>query len=386
MLGSILCKRSPRSSPCPSQHTSTPAHQHTSTPAHHSNNFLISDTVFERFRNVLLARLSLSFPDSPQCKALTGRCPTLADLKIPLQGSGSTSPERGALPQARRCWRNALLPQLLAAPLVAGSLFLLPATIAEAQQRSQTSNQTSLPTWVQLLIEPNGVLAALGLGSPIGLSVAWAIRGMAKSHNSLNTIKGVLDQQSNKITENHNSLNIIKGVLDQQSNEITRSHDSLNTIKGVLDQQSNEITRSHDSLNTIKGVLDQQSNKITENHNSLNTIKGVLDQQSNEITRSHDSLNTIKGVLDQQSNEITRSHDSLNTIKGALDQQSNKITENHNSLNTIKGVLDQQSNEVTRSHDSLNTIKGALDQQSNEITRSFDTIKLEIENVKDLVG
>ena len=211
--------------------------------------------------------------------------PTRVDLKF--RRRVPCLPDGGIAPTRRR-WRSALLPQLLIAPLAAGSFFLLPATIVEAQQGNQTSNEISLPVWVQLLIEPNGVLAAFGLGSPIRLAVVWATREMTKSRNL--TIKGALDQQSGAITKSHDSLNIIKGALDQQSSAIIKNHDSLNIIKGVLDQQSSAITKSHDSLNTIKGALDQQSSAITKSHDSLNTINGALDQQSGEI-------NTIKETV-----------------------------------------------------------------------------------------
>jgi len=118
--------------------------------------------------------------------------------------------------------RSSLLSQLFAAPLVAGSLFLLLATIAEAQPASGALNQGSLSRWVQLLIQPSGILAALGLGSPIGISIAWTTREIIKNRDSFNAIKGTLDKQANQITKTHDLLNIIDSKLEQKVHRIIK--------------------------------------------------------------------------------------------------------------------------------------------------------------------
>lgn len=92
-----------------------------------------------------------------------------------------------------------VLPQLLAAPLLAGSLFLAPPSMANSHQGS--SQYKWLSDIIQLLFQSNGTLPALALGSPIAFSLLQVSKSLSKT-NELNS----------KIPED---LDIIKDKLNK---------------------------------------------------------------------------------------------------------------------------------------------------------------------------
>lgn len=81
----------------------------------------------------------------------------------------------------------------LAAPVVAGSLLLLPASIAHDQHNEGSSSHSSSPSWAQLILKPSPVVAVLEIG--IVGSIAWAAyRKIRRINIDIKLIKDRIDR------------------------------------------------------------------------------------------------------------------------------------------------------------------------------------------------
>jgi len=89
--------------------------------------------------------------------------------------------------------RSSLFSRWLAAPVIAGSLLLLPTSIAHSQHNEGSSSQSSSPAWVQLIFKPSPVVAVLEIGI-VGL-IAWtAYRKIRRINVDIKLIKDLLDK------------------------------------------------------------------------------------------------------------------------------------------------------------------------------------------------
>ena len=158
------------------------------------------------------------------------------------------------------------LPQLLAAPVVAGSLFLLPAAIA------QPSNPLNPKNWSPEL--RNGVIGLGGVGASIGFYLL------------LQDTKKKVDKIDNKLD---NNFNLFKSDLE---NKTTKIKDDLGkTIDLVAG------TLSSNSENNMKKIENRTKETRESFHNIISDIRKLqtnLEDITVDIERTRINTEEIK--------------------------------------------------------------------------------------------
>ena len=160
-----------------------------------------------------------------------------------------------------------VLPQLQAAPLLAGSLFLAPPSMANSHQRSSQDNWIS--DAIQLLLEPSNTLASAGVGLATLLALIAILRKENLKRidelNSLSASIKTLETQANKINNN----------LNDYTEKSSASIKTLETQANKINNNLNDYTEK--SSASIK-TLETQANKINRNLNDY-----IVQQESRAL-------------------------------------------------------------------------------------------------------
>ncbi len=200
---------------------------------------------------------------------------TASSLQLPpdLQaGSISSAPFCPFTPAfPMRCFF--VLPQLLAAPLLAVSLFLAPPSMANSHQRSSQHNW--IPNAIQLFLEPSNTLTSAGVGLATLLALIRILRKEnLKRINELNSLSAsikTLETQVDKINENLNDyINKSSTSIEMLETQASKTNDNLNDY---VDKSSASIK-----------MLEIQANKINRNLNDyivqqkIRTLRDKLEE------------------------------------------------------------------------------------------------------------
>ncbi len=152
--------------------------------------------------------------------------------------------------------RFSLLPQLLVTPLLAGSLFLAPASMANPHQRSSQHNWIS--NAVPLLLEPSNTLSLLGVGlATLLASIAMLRKENLKKTDELNNLSASIKTLETQISRIDHNLS----DYDNKSSASTkRLETQISRIDDNLSDYDNKSSASTKRLET-------QTNKISRNLN-----------------------------------------------------------------------------------------------------------------------
>ena len=148
--------------------------------------------------------------------------------------------------------RLSLLPQLLATPLLAGSLFLAPASMANPHQRSSQHNWIS--NAIPLLLEPSNTLSLLGVGlATLLASIAMLRKENLKKTDELNNLSASIETLKTQINKINDYTNKSSASTKRLETQISRINDNLSDY----DNKSSASTKR----------LETQTNKISRNLN-----------------------------------------------------------------------------------------------------------------------
>ena len=220
-----------------------------------------------------------------------------------------------------------LLPQLLTAPLLAGSLFILPLSIAEAQEGNNTlyNNEVHLLEVVTGLLG-DAVAGLLGAAVGGGAGVLWLSRGrleklekiyekIIKIDNDLENLEKLGSGVTEKIEKIDSSLQKIIIKADNNNKSLVDIQNSNKDLNDSIQNLNSKLDNDLENLEKLSGGVTEKIEKVNSNLQKINI----------EIDNNNKSLIDIK-----DSNKDL--NDSIQNLNSKLDGNRQKILERINEI------------------------------------------------------
>ena len=206
-----------------------------------------------------------------------------------------------------------VLPQLLAAPLLAGSLFILPLSIAEAQEGNNTVRNNEVHPLVEV-----AVVLLSGAGS-----VLTTVYFMSKARlEKLEKIYEKTIKMDNDLENLQRFSNNMTGKIEKIDNNNKSLVDIQNSNKDLNDSIQNLSSKIDNDLENLEKLSGGVAEKIGNINSNLQKINIKIDSNNKSLIGIKDSNKDLNDSI----------QDSIQNLNSKLDGNRQKILERINEI------------------------------------------------------
>ena len=176
------------------------------------------------------------------------------------------------------------------------------------------------------------------------------------------------------ITGINSELKVLASEMSKVTAEFGKNNTSTSSLALKSKVLNEQIERQKEKISTLKGALEQSSEKYGENDKRTNTWKTSLNKAEAELSRMESSLKDVntqmeksKTPLDKLNTELSNQGEKLKSLqteyKNVVLSQGKNSTEAKNLASQIKSL----NNDIRDNKDKLNAAEKATEQLGDEM-------------------